>query len=52
MTEEILQDPALSAKERLPWHKPDVRRLTIAVDTQNSKGSTEDSVTYGPEVPR
>jgi hypothetical protein len=39
-----------NAAERLPWHKPEVRRLTVSLDTHASPavepklGSYEDAV--------
>jgi hypothetical protein len=47
MTEEIRQEAELNAQDRLPWHKPEVQRLTVSLDTRNAKGSGEDSETHG-----
>ncbi len=40
--ESSLTDP------RLPWHKPEVQRLTVTLDTANIKGSGGDAATHGP----
>ena len=29
-------------EERLPWHKPEIQRLTISVDTRVDQGSVND----------
>jgi len=33
----------LHAGDRLPWHKPQVARLRVALDTRDGEGSTADS---------
>lgn len=36
-------------EERLPWHKPEVQRLVISIDTRIAQqpGSSEDGPTIG-----
>jgi hypothetical protein len=34
MTEEFTQEAELRTAERLPWHRPEVQRLTISLDTR------------------
>jgi hypothetical protein len=34
----------IPAEEPLPWHKPEVQRLVINIDTQNEGGSGQDLV--------
>lgn len=31
-------------EERLPWHKPEVRRLVVSLDTKGGAGSPTDGV--------
>ncbi len=33
----------------LAWHKPQIERIIVALDTANEKGSGPDAVTHGPE---
>ncbi len=35
--------PDNDAEPRLPWHKPEVQRLTVSLDTAIGTGSTEDA---------
>jgi hypothetical protein len=53
MTEVIKQEARLDGEVRLPWHRPSVQHLTIALDTQSDPsqspqktGSGEDLGTY------
>jgi hypothetical protein len=32
----------IASQERLPWHKPDVQRLVISLDTRSQVGSQGD----------
>jgi hypothetical protein len=34
------------AQERLPWHKPEVQRLTVSLDTTEGQGSQQDSYVF------
>ncbi len=34
-------------EERLPWHKPQVQRLTISIDTANGVSSGPDGLKSG-----
>jgi hypothetical protein len=47
-----LNDKALPADEvemRSPWHKPQVERLTVSLDTRDGNGSSQDSYVFtGP----
>lgn len=38
------------AEERLAWHKPEVQRLVINLDTGNFTGSGPDGETHGLRV--
>jgi hypothetical protein len=31
---------------RLPWHKPEVQRLTVSLDTRDGQGSQQDSYVF------
>jgi hypothetical protein len=45
MAEVISQEARPSAEVRLPWHRPEIQRLTISLNTQsevNKYGSGED----------
>ena len=35
---------------RLPWHKPEVRRLTVSLDTRDGQGSQQDSYVFTGDV--
>lgn len=35
-----------TALGRLPWHKPDVQRLTVSLDTRDGQGSQQDSYVF------
>jgi hypothetical protein len=45
MSDSLQNTPAPSSEERVPWHKPEVRRLAISSDTQSdpqqSKSETD-----------
>ncbi len=48
---EILRTPTdkkPQIEDHLPWHKPQIQRLLISLDTANAKGSGPDAVTHGP----
>lgn len=32
-------------EERMPWHKPTIARLNVALDTADSTGSSTDGIT-------
>lgn len=34
------------AEERLPWHKPEVERLRVSLDTREGQGSQSDSFAF------
>jgi len=36
--------------ERLPWHRPELRRIVVTLDTRNLPGSGADELTFGPLV--
>ena len=37
--------PEKTVEERLPWHKPEVERLTVSLDTKFNGGSSTDGFT-------
>jgi len=37
--------PENAVEERLPWHKPEVERLNVSLDTKFREGSNTDGVT-------
>jgi hypothetical protein len=37
--------PEKTVEERLPWHKPEVERLNVSLDTRIRGGSVTDGVT-------
>ena len=38
------------SEQHLPWHKPEIERLTISMDTGNTIGSATDASTLGFEI--
>ncbi len=40
-----IQDHAAEEEPRLPWHKPEVERLNVSLDTGFTKGSVTDAGT-------
>lgn len=37
-----LKTAELKAEDRLPWHKPEVERLSVSLDTSGELGSLSD----------
>ena len=37
--------PEKTVEERLPWHKPEVERLNVSLDTKFNGGSSTDGAT-------
>jgi hypothetical protein len=44
MTATILQEAEANEKERLPWHQPEVQRLTISLDTNMPKPISDEDL--------
>jgi hypothetical protein len=38
-------------QEGLPWHKPEVRRLTVSLNTDQKAGSAEDTLSQSGRQP-
>jgi len=45
-----MESPKTEAVDRLPWRKPQVRRLVVNADTKNSPGSGPDLQTFGINI--
>lgn len=52
MMEIVLTVPEFKpqSEQQLPWHKPEIARLTISLDTGNSIGSGPDGSTHGLNI--
>jgi hypothetical protein len=47
-----MENTAISNQERLPWHKPEVQRITVNFDTGFRLGSITDLDQTGAVIPQ
>jgi hypothetical protein len=47
----LMDDQETKVGDRLPWHRPEIRRLHVALDTSGGVGSVSDSQAFEDHGP-